>query len=521
MRIASIAVVTATVIGTTAVLGAAPAVAATVNPDPSTWANTDTARVVTVSTTNALLYKTDGASMSITGPGGGSDTYAAGGVTVDSNTNTVTGTFDMVPGTLPAGPGSYTLSVSTVAPAIPLDSGTVTITAAQPTISGSAAIQPSQTTSFEIDATTGTFAMGDTVSFAQGGTTSDQVILTSPTVGASTITGTLSAGSTAALGAYDVVVTDTAGGTATCTGCITVDNGPGAVTNLAAHNVAVSHAGLTWSAPSGSPTPTGYDIVVSTDQTATETDAGVTVTHSSPTATAAASSGLTAATKYYATVTGTSASGAGTPTQISFFTKQASALTIGRAPAGTTYPGTLTLSGNLALGADGSGDGIAGATVGLYAKDAGAKKYTKLTTVTTDGDGNYSYAFKPTRGAAYVATYAGTDSTDATPGIDAATSGVTSATVTQRITLKGKAVHHTRWLQLKGKVGPKQAGRRVVIYDVVGSKPKKFTRVTLNSKSRYKLVAKHVKVGHHSFVAKIKKTAGLEAATSDPVDVTK
>jgi hypothetical protein len=515
-RVASVLFVTGIVLSSASALAPTPALAAAVTATPDHIPNTATAQEVDFNVgSNATLYSL-GASVVMTGPGSGTDSYTGTNTSVSGST--VKATFNLVgTGGLPAAPGVYAVALKTLGGAIPLDTSSVTVTALKPTINASAALPPGTTTPITITATTNKFAKGDTVSFTPGtGTTG--LSISSVTVGATKITGTLHAAADAGPGTYNVVVTDTAGDPpATCEGCVIVGTGPHAVTGLRASNVGPHSASLSWTPPTGSPAATGYQVVVSTSSTATTTDAGIKVTHT-PSAATATVSGLKQATKYYVTVTPTSSDGPGTRSApYSFFTSEPSFLTFSHTLASLQYGMVLTLSGNLSTTDNAP---LALQPIKLYSK-IGSGAATVLKIVKTTADGNYEYSFKPRHNASYVAYFPGAAGTSDSPAIGASIGKVFKGTVGQRITLKGTAKHNGQWLQLSGKVAPNEAGRKVTIYQKVHGNLHKFATAKLSPKSTYKKTFKHLGSGRYALYAIIKPTALNTRGKSPKLTVTR
>jgi hypothetical protein len=516
-RIASLLLVTGTLLGSATALAPTPAAAAVLTASPNSFANTVTSQSVSfpVGTTNATLYSLGGgADVVLTGPGSGTDTYEDASPAISGGT--VTATLNLVTAGLPAGPGTYAVSIfakSTKALGVPLDTSSVTVTATSPTISALAGLAPGTTAPITITADTGKFAKGDQVSITPG-TGSGGVTITGVAVGPTTITGTLHAASDAGHGKYNVVVTDTAGNHASCANCVSVDVGPAEVTELKAIKITTHSATLTWTPPTGS--VTGYQIVVSTSSTATSTGSGITVTHTGTSATATVT-GLKSGTKYYMTVTATNGNGPGVPNQKTFFTSEPSFLTLSHTAARLPYGGVLTLSGNLSTTGDAP---LALQPISLYSK-VGSQTSKLLKTVKTTADGNYDYSFKPKHNATYVAFYPGAKGTTSSPAIEPVRSKSFGGTVGQRINLVGTPKHHGLWLLLSGKVAPNASGRTVVIYRKVHHHLKKYATAKVSARSTYKLLLKHLKSGRYVLFAAIKATALNTAGKSQKLTVTR
>jgi hypothetical protein len=490
---------------------------------PTTFANTDTADVVTITDPAAMIYSLlGGANVQIVGPGSATtDVINGSDTTIDTTAGTITSTLDLddVEG-LPADPGAYLMTISPVdtpGSPLPLDSVAVTVTADAPTPTAALTVQPGQTAAATVGTSATPFAGGDVVSFTDA---TDAVVtgltLASPSVTATSITGTLTADSSVATGTYNLLVTDTDGQVGTCTGCVVVDNGPGPVSNLTATVTTSSGTTLTWTPPTTGPAVTGYTVDVSKLSPATKVDAGITVTQTGTTPSATVT-GLEGGTKYFVSVAATSAGGPGAGASTSFLTPYASTLTLVANPGSTTVGNSITLSGQLETIVGSTHTPLASTSVAIYYKNGDAAKASKLTTVTTDASGDYTHTFSPTRSAAYVAYYPGAAGTATTPGNSSAFSNAGSATVAPIVTLTGKISRHgkTFKLRLRGTVTPNEHGHKIHIYRFIKGVPHKFGVVRLTGHSTYKFVAKGLPGGTYHLQARIGPHAGNLRAKSD------
>jgi hypothetical protein len=254
---------------------------------------------------------------------------------------------------------------------------------------------------------------------------------------------------------------------------------------------------------------------VSTDPEPTSTDSGITVTQTG-TQPSAAVSGLSPGIEYFVSVVTTTIAGPGDAAPLTFFAGEPSSLTFSHTDLHLTYGQKLTLSGHLGSGSK----SLPNQPVILHAKVGTAAAHA-LKTVLTDASGNYSYTFVPPHSASYFASFAGATASATAPVVDPTQSTSVAGTVAQAVTLKGAAVHHFKWLQLTGTVGPSAAGRTVVIYNRKHGHLKKYATAKLTSKSTYKVVLKHVKSGRYQLVAKISATSVNLAGTSRKLPVLK
>jgi fibronectin type III domain protein len=304
---------------------------------------------------------------------------------------------------------------------------------------------------------------------------------------------------------------------------VTLAVGPDAVTNLIAKPLTGTTASLSWTAPAAGPTAPGptvtsYGIVVSKLSAATTSDPGVSVSQASATASTATVTGLTAGTKYWVTVTANHDALAGTPAKTTMVTPYNTKLTLSATPAKPVGGESVGFDGQLTRKVGGSSEPLAGKSVGVFAKFAGAAKYVLVGSVmTTKADGTYAESYVPTKGGVYVALfYPGDPPSGDNPGTSYAVSDVLNV-VPQPIvslTATGKA-HGTKFtMHVKGKVSPNEQGKKVTVYRTVRGTPTKFGKARLDAHGRYTFVKKHLGAGTYKLQAKIKSHFGLAAATS-------
>jgi hypothetical protein len=133
--------------------------------------------------------------------------------------------FDLDSGNLPAGPGTYSLNVCTATCLLGSligDTSSITVTGSPPSPTGTATpvkIAPGGHGAITIVGSG--FAKHDTVSGPSG----ISVAVANPQGTATSLLGTVTVGSGVADGSYNLTVTDTAGQSGVCTGCVTVGSG--------------------------------------------------------------------------------------------------------------------------------------------------------------------------------------------------------------------------------------------------------------------------------------------------------
>jgi hypothetical protein len=509
-----------------------PAAAGVSTASPSSFANTQTAQVVTITDPLIPIYSAlaGGVTVQLVGPGAGTDTYTATSPTIGSTT--ITATFDMTSLGLPAGPGSYVLTVAPAATPptqLPVDSVAITITAGRPTPAARLAVQPGAAATASV-ATFGTpFARGDTFSFSDsGGTAVPGLTLTGPAdatappvMSATAITGTLRAGSDVALGRDNLVVTDTADQVGSCVGCVVVtDLGP--VTHLKAAATVSSAATVTFTPPTGSPSAvTGYDVTVSKTAASAATASGIGVQQAGTTPRASVT-GLAPSTEYFVTVAARDASGQGVPVSMPFFTPHHTRLTVASTRTHLTAGEPLTLIGRLTHRVAGASSGLGGAKVRLFAKSPASTQPVKLATVQTDASGKYRYAFTPSHSAVYIAVFPGSPSTSSAPGDALTFATAQQVGVKPFVRLHAQVTSHdgVSWLALTGKVTPNQKGGKVVIDSIGSGGATKIGAAELTRRSTFTLIKRHLPPGTYRLRARITGSPTNAAAHSKRRTVT-
>jgi hypothetical protein len=297
---------------------------------------------------------------------------------------------------------------------------------------------------------------------------------------------------------------------------VTASTGPGSVTALTATPLTGTTAKLSWTAPTTtSPVVTGYSVIVSKTTTATATDSGITVTQTGTTPSASVA-GLTAGTKYYVTVAAKSADGNGPASVVNFTTPNATKLTLSATPAKPVGGEAITLAGQLRK--DGTTTApLAGKTVGVFAKFAGASKYVLVGKgMTTAADGTYSEQYTPTKGGVYLAVFFGDAGSGGAPGDSVAVSNAVTEVPQPVLTLTGTGKAHGKHftMHVKGKATPTEAGKKVVVYRTVHGTQTKFGKAQLSSKGKYSFVKKHLSAGVYKLRATLKSHFGNAPAFS-------
>jgi hypothetical protein len=509
-------------------VGAAAPAHATIStpPTPASVANTQTGVSVSVvtSTQPTLLLAP---MVELKGPGAGTDTYDGTNTTVAGvpahcvpvvtcTGSKVTSTFDLDVANLPAGPGTYTLSVCTVSCAVPSsDTTSLTVTGDPPAPVGTASPVVVGTTGSTSVAMLGTgFAKGDTV--VATGASGVSFAPSSPQGTATELDGTITT-SGAPAGIYDLMVTDTAGQTGTCGSCLIIQ--APSVTN---------------------PTLTAVDpATVSTDRTdpvsltGTGFANGMTVTLSNSTAaTGPVDSTLTSATAAAFMLPADVAAGGydvtltnpdtGTVTKAGGLTVQPpptpTTLTLGASSKKVAYGDAVTLSGDLTE----SGEGMAKQPVDLFAKpDTGHT--TLLTTLKTDATGHYVFDARPAANTTYYTYFPGNSGEGASAGDKASVSDTAPRVkVAPVVIAKAKTPSvHTKPLVVSGHVRPVAAGRSVYLVVVKFGGHKHListTTVKPNSHFRFKS-AQPTRRGRFTIEVLIHHSPGMAKAASAPLTV--
>jgi hypothetical protein len=473
-------------------VGIAPAANAATGVSPNPVANSAASQQLTITGDSlAVLYVADPAVV-LYGPGVSSSGIAGTGTTDDGTTIKTTFDFANVGGA-PMGPGAYTLSMGTsLTVSTKVDTVGLTVTGPAPDVTGnSLAIEPggSENPVTLTSAADSTFATGDAVSFTDNTDAAVSGLAFTPaTITASTMTGTFTATSGVAPGTYNLVVTDTSGQKGTCTGCVSVMAGPSAVPNLTATPTSSTTATLTWDPPADeSLTLQGYNVVVSTDPNATQTDAGVTVSGHG-TSTGATVTGLTPGTVYHVSVTATDSAGTSPPSKTTFATPYPTAISMNVSAPVVVYGHSVTFNGLVDRTTSTSIQSISHATVYILVRH-GKKKARVFRQLTTNSNGAYHVTFTPTSNATYAALYAGRAGTATSPGDSAALSILATVGVAPKITITSasKKSYHLGAFTVTGKVAPGSRGKRVYLatVDPLGNH-KKIAYVTVGKGSKFR-----------------------------------
>jgi hypothetical protein len=443
---------------------------------------------------------------------------------VSDDATTIKATYDFSSLGAPLGPGAYTLAIGLKGlTSTKLDTVGVAVTGPTPDIAGnSLAIE---TTGDEPSATitsgTSTFATGDTVSITgSGGTAVSGLSFTTKTITAGTITGDFAAAS-AAVGTYDLNVTDTAGQKGTCTGCVTVSAGPTMPTNLVAVPTDSTDAVLAWGPPADeSTTLQKYTVVVSATSGATSTDSGISVlqptgTTANPVPTGATVSGLVAGTTYFVSVTATDTDGTSPAATASFASPYSTTITYNTTKSQVTYGGKVTTGGQLVrFLSSGGAEPVSDATVYILAKSTAHAKIQLFRQLTTNSKGDFTTSFTPTANAIYAAYYGGKVGSAGTPGDIPAISIFQTIDVAPKVTISSHSAksYHLGAFSVKGKVSPSSKGQKVYLvqvselgvhktlaYVTVGKGSKfSFHEAVLRKKGTYKVQVQIKKHGRHA-----------------------
>jgi hypothetical protein len=498
---------------------------------PGSVPNSATAQKLTITDSLTALY---GAApiVQLTGPG---LAKAIDGTKTAGSNSTITATFDLADGGTtggaPLGPGAYTLTVGDAVTILTsLDTIPLAITGPAPDPAGnSLAIETTgeEKTAVITSAADSTFATGDAVSFTDGTNTAVSGLTFTPSaITAKSLTGDFKA-SGAAVGTYNLVVTDTSGQKGICTDCVTVSAGPTAVQTLTATTTGPDTAALTWDPPADESAATfnGYDVVVSATSGASTTDSGIVVTQTAPTTdnahpTGATVTGLTTGTTYYVSVTASDNLGTSPAATTSFASPFATSVTFDASVPQVVYGGKVTVSG-LLLRTTASGDQAIGhATVYIVAKHNKSKAQV-FRQLTTNGTGNFSTTFTPGKNATYAAYYGGKVSTAGHPGDVAAFSLGENINVAPKVTItsESKKSYHLGAFTLKGKVAPGARGQKVylVLVDSLGNH-KNLAYVTVGKGSTFKFhEAVLRKKGSYHVEVQIPAHGDFAAGKSKPV----
>lgn len=232
----SVGLCVAGVLAAGAVAIATPA-SATISTPPPSVANTGAAQVVTVADSNPSTLYTVPPAVQLTGPGSGTDTYNGTAVGVmpvgqtclppvpplppvcipGTGTSSISSTFNLIPGGLPAGPGDYTLSVCLAACPVSISTTTLHVTGAAPA-PGAQQFVVQQNQSKHVSMAGTGYSKGNNVTAPAGITFTPD----NPQGTATALNGTIHVDGSVADGTYDLTVHDTASQTGVCTGCLVV-----------------------------------------------------------------------------------------------------------------------------------------------------------------------------------------------------------------------------------------------------------------------------------------------------------
>lgn len=184
---------------------------------PSAGANSGSVTITNLAGTNFV----DGATVTLERDGHTAITMT--GTTVDNDGTTITGSFNLAPGGVPAAPGPWDVRVTNPDAGSAVLAGGFTVTGGAPTVTSvDPAARPQGSSAQTIELTGTNFATGAQVSFSGTGIT-----VGTPTVVSSThIDVVISITGGAPLGARNVTVTNTDSQSGTCTGCFTVTAAP-------------------------------------------------------------------------------------------------------------------------------------------------------------------------------------------------------------------------------------------------------------------------------------------------------
>jgi len=178
------------------------------------------------------------------------------------------------------------------------------------------------------------------------------------------------------------------------------------------------------------------------------------------------------------------------------------ALTLAGSPLKVVFGKRVTLSGTLTQG----DAALAGQSVALSARVAGAQSFTALPPATTDASGAFTAAATPSKNTTYKAGFAG-----------AASEPTVSVSVAYRVTLR-IVRKGSKW-SFSGKVAPSRRGRTVVIQVKTRSGWKRFAKLKISKKSTFKLVRKLAAHKKYRFRASTPADAQHLAGTSRMVTV--
>jgi hypothetical protein len=464
----------------------------TATPSPSSVANTAKAQAVTITNSVPAIGS---AQVQMVGPGSLSDTYTGTG----TNSSGSATTFNLDPSGLPAAPGTYTLNVCEISCPTTLDSGSITVVGAPPApraVGSPFQVAPGGTvTAFALSGTG--FAKDETISIPRPDGAASDATFTENNAGSSAtlLAGSLGVNAAVPPAVYDLQVTDTAGRSGSCPGCLQVTgptDGPGPVVGLTVTATSARTAAVAWSAPTTGPTATGYTVVVSKTSSSTS-DPGIAVAMAGTSATV---TGLAPASSYFVTVTPVADANAGTPRVTTLHTPNPTTLSLTASKSTYTVgqQSGVTLSGVLVhtVGSNPPAP-LAGKTIVISAKsDTGAVR--PVTTVQTKSDGSYRFTAFPKTNARYGAFFAGDDGgssgTGDSPALSNAFPRVTVAPLVVAAP-KHRRIRKGATALVLGYVSPNEAGRTVTLVRIDGTgKLHRVARGTLTSHSHFSLRGK-------------------------------
>lgn len=518
---------------TIAAVGAAgaivtPAAAAglgTATPTPASIPNTKTAQTVTITNSVPIIGS---AQIELVGPGTLKDTYTGTGTSSSGGSTT----FNLDPAGLPAGPGTYTLNVCEASCPLTFDSGTITVTGAAPT-------PHARTTPFQVApggsvsgfALAGTgFAKDESISIPRPGGTASDVTFTenTDTSTATNLAGTLSVAASVPAGVYDLKVTDPAGQTGDCAGCLDVVSGtpvgPGPVVGLSATAATANAATATWKPPTSGTTPTSYKVVVSKTSTTT-TDTGITV-NVDQTNHDAVITGLTGPTTYYVTVTASDGTNTSRPAITQLSTPNPTALSLQASKTSIVEGFSVQLSGVLVhkVGSNPSSPMVGQSVIITGRSDHGT--VTKIGTASTDTQGDFAFTAYPGTNTYFGAYFAGAPNGSGAPDSAAISNSFPRVTVSPLVVAAprySRIGKHTKTVQVLGFVTPKESGRTVELVRIDGTgKAHNIGHAVLTKSSHYAVrgrVPKHH--GKYSFQVRISARVGNSAGKSRIFHVTR
>jgi len=160
--------------------------------------------------------------------------------------------------------------------------------------------------------------------------------------------------------------------------------------------------------------------------------------------------------------------------------------------------------------------GISAVKVAIFAKpDKGAVQ--RIRTVTTDKNGRFSYTFKPSHDATYVAYYAGQKAAKGTignlPSYSFQFPKVHVTPVVKAHAVKARSSHKVP-LVVRGSVSPKAAGQRVTLVRIVRGAAHKMATARVNKASRFTVTVRRLARGTYHLAVRLPAHTGNTAAAS-------